>query len=176
MKNKFYPDTCIYSLSEDFHLFSMEGKADSNFFVLSYYHVNNRLCFRFFLQQLLWLSFCKLTSISRVISWSVFSRMIVPSQMQTPQNTMGTGSSNYTQMGPTGIPQSTYMQNIPGPTNPQMQQQIRQQRLMAMKRQSMSNPGQQPGPPQQQNAALMAQMQQQMAPNQYGNYPNQQRF
>ncbi|XP_034328936.1 mediator of RNA polymerase II transcription subunit 12-like protein isoform X5 [Magallana gigas] len=104
------------------------------------------------------------------------SRMIVPSQMQTPQNTMGTGSSNYTQMGPTGIPQSTYMQNIPGPTNPQMQQQIRQQRLMAMKRQSMSNPGQQPGPPQQQNAALMAQMQQQMAPNQYGNYPNQQRF
>lgn len=154
----------------------MEGKADSNFFVLSYYHVNNCLCFRFFLQQLLWLSFCKLTSISRVISWSVFSRMIVPSQMQTPQNTMGTGSSNYTQMGPTGIPQSTYMQNIPGPTNPQMQQQIRQQRLMAMKRQSMSNPGQQPGPQQQQNAALMAQMQQQMAPNQYGNYPNQQRF
>lgn len=96
--------------------------------------------------------------------------------MQTPQSTMGTGSSNYTQMGPTGIPQSTYMQNIPGPANPQMQQQIRQQRLMAMKRQSMSNPGQQPGPPQQQNAALMAQMQQQMAPNQYGNYPNQQLF
>ncbi|XP_062609383.1 mediator of RNA polymerase II transcription subunit 12-like protein isoform X4 [Saccostrea cucullata] len=108
------------------------------------------------------------------------NRMMVPSQMQGGQTTMGSGNSNYTQMGPSGIPQSNYMQNIP--SNPQQLQQIRQQqqqqqqRLMAMKRQSMSNPGQQPGAQQQQNAALMAQIQQQMAPNQYGSYPNQQRF
>ncbi|XP_056005371.1 mediator of RNA polymerase II transcription subunit 12-like protein isoform X2 [Ostrea edulis] len=101
------------------------------------------------------------------------SRMMVPSQMQTPQSTMGTGNASYNQMGPSAIPQSTYLQNMP--SNPQQLQQLRQQqqqqRLMAMKRQSMSNPGQQP-----QSAALMAQIQQQIGPNQYGNYNNQQRF
>lgn len=99
--------------------------------------------------------------------------MMVPSQMQTPQSTMGTGNASYNQMGPSAIPQSTYLQNMP--SNPQQLQQLRQQqqqqRLMAMKRQSMSNPGQQP-----QSAALMAQIQQQIGPNQYGNYNNQQRF
>lgn len=97
---------------------------------------------------------------------------MVPSQMQTPQSTMGTGNASYNQMGPSAIPQSTYLQNMP--SNPQQLQQLRQQqqqRLMAMKRQSMSNPGQQP-----QSAALMAQIQQQIGPNQYGNYNNQQRF
>nr|XP_022287518.1 mediator of RNA polymerase II transcription subunit 12-like protein isoform X2 [Crassostrea virginica] len=106
------------------------------------------------------------------------SRIMVANQIQTPQNTMGTGSSNYTQIA-SGMPQTSYMQNMqPGPANPQLQQQLRQQqqqRLMAMKRQqSMSNPGQQPQ--QQPNAALMAQIQQQMPPNQYQNYPSQQRF
>lgn len=103
---------------------------------------------------------------------------MVANQIQTPQNTMGTGSSNYTQIA-SGMPQTSYMQNMqPGPANPQLQQQLRQQqqqRLMAMKRQqSMSNPGQQPQ--QQPNAALMAQIQQQMPPTQYQNYPSQQRF